>query len=38
MGLVLDPSNKIEPLLEFLLILTLVLAFDRDYNILKLVH
>jgi hypothetical protein len=38
MGLVLDAADQIEPLLQFLLVQTLVLAFDRDHNVLELVH
>ena len=37
-GLVLDPTNKVEPLLELLFILALVLAPHRDDNVLELVH
>mmetsp|Transcript_36605 Transcript_36605/g.44711 ORF Transcript_36605/g.44711 Transcript_36605/m.44711 type:complete len:375 (-) Transcript_36605:1047-2171(-) len=38
MGLVLDAADQIEPLLQFLLVQTLILAFDRDHNVLELVH
>ena len=37
-GLVFDTTNQVEPLLELLLVLALVLALDRDDNILELVH
>ena len=37
-GLVLDTTDKVEPLLELLFVLALVLALDRDDNILELVH
>ena len=37
-GLVLDTTDKVEPLLELLFVLALALALDRDDNILELVH
>ena len=37
-GLVFDTTDKVEPLLELLFVLALVLALDRDDNILELVH
>ena len=37
-GLVLDTTDKVEPLLELLFVLALVLALDRDDDILELVH
>ena len=37
-GLVLYATDKVEPLLELLFVLALVLALDRDDNILELVH
>ena len=37
-GLVLDTTDKIEPLLELLFVLALVLTLDGDDDILELVH
>ena len=37
-GLVLDTTDKVEPLLELLFVLALILALNRDDNILELVH
>ena len=37
-GLVLDPSDQVEPLLELLLVVAFLLAADRDDDVLELVH
>lgn len=36
--LVLDPANQIKPLLQLLVVLTFILPFDVDDNLLELVH
>ena len=36
--LVFNPPDQIEPLLKLLLVDTIVLAFDRDNDVLELVH
>ena len=37
-GLVLDPADQVEPLLQFLLVQAVVLALDGHHNVLELVH